>query len=247
VSVSKPLALSIFSNFLGESMKIRTVVSFSILAISLVVNLSAYAAPVTWQLLFFEDDNVVGNGQFSYDPAILSGCISGQDTITCDDFVDGEFVEHTGGSTPVQETGFYTYTELDSGYANVKNETSFLSGWWHDPTNNSLPGQLECDRGNCSLTEGEWLMINDVFVQDLILSMGGFNQVSNTSWTGSWSQVFFDTTNFNPNPSSPVPEKSGGGTFTATLAPVPIPGALVLFFSGFVGLIWKIKKPAFVH
>ena len=188
---------------------------------------SVQAAPVLWNIQFqstFPENQNAGSGFFTYDPET-------EDTISW--FTFGGYDPISGAPFGVERsiTVNTLITTFDlKGYST---ETFGIgSHWWLDDIGDvhHAPGALfPAGRGSQSFSEGlgedpyDYWGYGDGHYNYVIIS---FNNIDASSASGSWS--LFDNTH---------------GTLTATrVGAVPIPGAIPLFSSGLLGLIWFRKK-----
>ena len=192
---------------------------------------SVQAAPVLWNIQFqstFPENQNAGSGFFTYDPET-------EDTISW--FTYGGFDPLSGPygieeSIKVDTLITFDWTILGTHY--YSEQTQFGSHWWNDDIGNihHTPGAIAMTGGRPpGFSEGKGYSesrYNDYGFGDghyRYLNIG-FNNIDASSASGSWS--LFDNTH---------------GTLTATrVGAVPIPGAIPLFSSGLLGLIWFRKK-----
>jgi len=214
---------------------------------------SLAAAPVNWQLTFFDNSGqLVGNGQFSYDPE-MTDCIALRNGGNC-------------GSSPILYDAMEVHTKIDALSINVSNidwgDRSSGNLWWSDPSIPVAPGWQSNLRSGISTHENQWLFASGdpsgqhqyfgsidggsmrPFTFEEALTLSNFSESSQTTWTGSWNE-YEKTSNFIFDNNFMVFDmNSSHGSFTAELtntSEVPIPSALVLFLSGFFFIGFKNK------
>jgi len=216
---------------------------------------SVVAAHVNWQLTFFnESGQSVGNGQFSYNTEVTT-CIEFNNGGSCNVYSPGSHIDAMEVQTVIDPISI-ELSGLDWGAGTSR--TMYVQGWWND--NNILPGWQSKGRGGVRVIQNEWTLrkgYGDGFTQhelpdgqkfDYIdaLTLTDFTEVSQTEWAGDWSEYHTLDTFYMPeiygNRYPDVSTSNGSFKVEHINATVPIPGALVLFFSSLFILGFRVKK-----
>ena len=200
---------------------------------------SVQAAPVLWNIQFqstFPENQNAGSGFFTYDPET-------EDTISWFTFGGYDPISGPYGieeSIKVDTLITFDWTILGGHY---NSEDTYGEGgekiygpyWWNDDIGNihHPPGAISATGGRPpGFSEGKgysesrydgWVN-GDGHYNYLSIS---FDNIDASSASGTWG----------------LPFDNSYGTLTATrVGAVPIPGAIPLFSSGLLGLIWLRKK-----
>lgn len=176
------------------------------------------AEAATFQLKFFDDnDSVVGTGKFSFDRKKVI-CVEASDVGNCNN------PDPSGDNDVV-----FKKNPITAFSATVQGEAwgfdSFFPFWWS--AQGQRAGTQGIDRSGIDIIDDVWAF-GDPFSGERQLALI-IDEATDSSGRGSWLQVVVDS------------QLEGGGSWSATV--VPIPAAVWLFCSGLflMGLIKKRK------